>query len=79
MKEELPSMSDIAKADDIELQEITENAVRSTEDLIAQLDNPPGDSLQHPLCELLGLDKEQRSIRGLLKVEMVKRFSWKSV
>ena len=31
--EELPSESDIAKADDIELQEITENASRSIENL----------------------------------------------
>ena len=30
-KEELPSMSDITKADDIELQEIMENASKSTE------------------------------------------------
>ena len=29
-EEEMPSMSDVAKADDIELQEITENAARST-------------------------------------------------
>ena len=60
---ELPSTSDIAKADDIELQEITENSARSTEDLIAQLEwipnNPP---FEHPLCELMGLDKELRSI-----------------
>ena len=32
-KEELPSMSDIAKVDDIELQEIMENASRSMENL----------------------------------------------
>ena len=35
-KEELPSESDITKADDIELQEITENASKLTEDLITQ-------------------------------------------
>ena len=35
--EELPSASGIAKADDIELQEIAENASRSTEDLIFQI------------------------------------------
>ena len=29
MKEELPSASDITKADDIELQEITENATKA--------------------------------------------------
>ena len=43
-----------------------ENAAGSTEDLIAQLDDQrhsPGDSLEYPLHELLGLDKEVRSIR----------------
>ena len=60
-------LSDVAKVDNIELQEIMENAARSTEDFITQLDyqtHPLGDSLQHPLHELLGLDKELRSIRG---------------
>ena len=42
VEEELPSASDVDKADDIELQEIMENTVRSTEDLIAQLVDPPG-------------------------------------
>ena len=32
VEEELPSVSDIAKADAIELQEIMENAMKSTED-----------------------------------------------
>ena len=73
VEKELPSASYIAKADDIELQEIREIAARSTEDLITQLNDPPGDSLQHPLCELLGLDKELRSIRGSLTVEIVKK------
>ena len=76
VEEELPSASDVAKADDIELQEIMENTVRSREDLIAQLDDQtpsPGDSYEHPLHVLLGLDKELRSIRGLLKVETVKK------
>ena len=56
MKEELPSESDIAKADDIELQEI----VKSTEDLILQINNQSQmDGLfEHPLRELLGLDKQ---------------------
>ena len=36
IEEELPSMSDIAKADDIKLQDITKNAVRSKENLIVQ-------------------------------------------
>ena len=37
LKEELPSASDVDKADDIELQEIMENASRSMEDLILQI------------------------------------------
>ena len=62
VKEELPSASDVDKADGIELQEITENASRSMEDLISQM--PQTD--EYPLCELLGLDKQLRSIRGSL-------------
>ena len=63
--EELPSTSDITKVDDIELQEIT----KSTEDLIAQFEWQ--ETL--PTRELLGLDKQLRSIRGLLKVEVAKK------
>ena len=37
MEQKLPSVSDVAKADDIKLQEITENAEGSTENLIKQL------------------------------------------
>ena len=36
-QEELPSASDIDKVDDIELQEIVENALKSMEDLIFRL------------------------------------------
>ena len=39
VEEELPSASDVAKADDIEFQGIMENATRSMEDFITQLDN----------------------------------------
>ena len=39
VKEELPSTSDITKADGIELQEIMENASKSMEDLISQMKN----------------------------------------
>ena len=66
-------MSEVAKADDMKLQEIMENAERSMEDLLTQLDDSPGGSLQFPLCKLLGLDKNLRSIRGSLKVEMVNK------
>ena len=72
----LPSSSEIAKADEIELEEI----VKSTEDLIYQINEQTetDDLLENPLRELLGLDKQLRSIRGSLKVEVAKRFSWKS-
>ena len=45
-EEELPSTSDVTKVDDIELQEITENASRSTENLIQQ---PKGESSKNLL------------------------------
>ena len=68
---ELPSSSEIAKADDIELEEI----VKGTEDLILQINEQTqtDDLFEHPLRELLGLDKELRSIRGSLKVEIAKK------
>ena len=71
---ELPSSSEITKADDIELEEI----VKSTEDLISQINEQTqtDDLFEHPLQELLGLDKQLRSIRGPLKVEVAKKFSW---
>ena len=51
VEEELPSESDITKVDDIELQEITENASKSTEDLISQMrhdQSQTDDLLEHP-------------------------------
>ena len=72
-EKELPSTSDVAKADDIELQEFTENVARSTNNLIKQFEELPQG--QKTLCmhELQGLDKQLRSIRGLLKVEVAKK------
>ena len=72
--EELPSESDITRADDIELQEITEKA----SDIISQIKDVQTDTedlFEHPICELLGLDKQVRSIRGSLKGEVAKRLS----
>ena len=69
--EELLSESDITKADDIELQEIAEKA----SDIISQINDVQTDTddlFKHLLCELLGLDKQLRSIRGSLKVEVAK-------
>ena len=71
-KEEMPSTSDVANTDDIGLQEITENVARSTENFIAQLEDKPSEDLR--MRELLGLDKQLRSIRSSLKVEMATKF-----
>ena len=71
--EELPSESDITKADDIELQEIAEKA----SGIISQIRDVQTDTedlFEHPLRELLGLDKQLRTtIRGSLKVEVAKK------
>ena len=75
--EELPSESDITGVDDIELQEIAEKALG----IISQIKDVQTDTedlFKHPLRELLGLDKQLRSIRGSLKVEVAKRLSWKN-
>ena len=54
--EELPSESDITGADVIELQEIAEKA----SDIISQINEQTDtdELFEHPLCELLGLDKQ---------------------
>ena len=69
--EKMPSASDIAKADDIELEEIA----KSTEDLIYMINNQSqtDGSFKYPLCDLLGLEKQLRSIQGSLKVEVAKK------
>ena len=70
--EELPSESDITGADDIELQEIVKKASR----IISQIKDVQTDTedlFENPLCELLGLDKQLRSMRGSLKVELAKK------
>ena len=68
---ELPSIHEIAGADEIELEEIA----KSTEDLIFQINSQSqtDDLFEYPLHELLGLDKQLRSIRGSLKVEVAKK------
>ena len=69
---ELPSSSEIAGADTIELEEIA----KSKEDLIFQIKDVQTDTddlFEHHLRELLGLDKQLRSIRGSLKVEVAKK------
>ena len=69
--EELPSESDITKVDDIELREIVEKALG----IISQIKDVQTDTedlFEHLLHELVGLDKQLISIRGSLKVEVVK-------
>ena len=67
----LPSSSEIAKADEIELEEIA----KSTEDLIYQINkqSQTDDLLENALHELLVLDKQLRTIRCSLKVEVAKK------
>ena len=70
--EELPSESDITKVDDMELQEIVEKA----SGIISQIKDVQADTedlFENPLRELLGLDKQLRTIRGSLKVEVAKK------
>ena len=72
VEEEMSSASDVDKADFIELEEIA----KSTEDLIPRLNDKQSqtdDLFEHPLQELLSLDKQLRSIRGSLKVEVAKK------
>ena len=73
VEEELPSAYDIAKADNKELQEIMEKVTKSTEVVIAQLKTASQLEEALPKHKLLGLDKELRSIKGLLKVETAKK------
>ena len=69
---ELPSSSEIAKADDTELEEIAEKASDITSQ-IKDVQTDTDDLFEHLLRELLGLDKQLRSIRGSLKVEVAKK------
>ena len=70
--EELPSESDITKVDNIELQEIVEKALGIISE-IKDVQTDTEDLFEHPLFELLGLDKQLRTIRGSLKVEVTKK------
>ena len=68
---QLPSIHEITGADEIELEEFA----KSTEDLIFQINSQSqtDELFEHPLRELIGLDKRLRSIRGSLKVEVAKK------
>ena len=72
VEEEIPSASDVDQAGDTELQEIaksTENSIFKIKDVQTDTD----DLFEHPLHDLLALDKQLRSIRGSLKVEVAKK------
>ena len=75
----LPSASDIGKANEIEMQELTRKAIDVNEDLIREISSDRGtqtgedDPDMPTMRELVGLDKELRSIRGSLKVEAAKK------
>ena len=74
--QELPSESDITRADDIELQESAEKATKSTRDLILHLNDQQSQTdelFEHPMREHLGLYTQLRSIRGSLKVKVAKK------
>ena len=68
----MSSTSDVARAGDIELQEITDNASGSIKDLIKQLRESSEDL---PMQKLLGLHKQLRSIWGSLKADVAKKGS----
>ena len=68
--EDLTSESDITGVDDIELQEIAEKASGIISQISSQ--SQTDELFKHPLHKLLGLDKQLRSIRGSLKVEVAK-------
>ena len=57
---QLPSIHEIAGADEIELEKIT----ASTEDLIFQINSQSqtDELFEHPLHELLGLDAQLRTL-----------------
>ena len=60
---ELPSSSEIAGANEMELEGIAEKA----SDIISQIKDVQTNTdelFEHPLHDLLGLDKQLRSIRG---------------
>ena len=58
--------------DDIELQEIVEKTLGIISQ-IKDFQTDTEDLFEHLLRELLGLDKQLKSIRGSLKVEVAKK------
>ena len=78
--EDLPSSSKVSQATDLELETISKDVIDSNEDLISlireSVDNEAtqtDDLFEYPLRELIGLDREMKTIRGSLKVEISKK------
>ena len=74
--QEFPSEFDITKADDIELKKIAGKA----SGIISQIKDAQTDTedlFKHPSRELLGLDKQLRTIQGSLKVKVAKKVELK--
>ena len=71
MKEKLPPESDITEADNKKAKKFARNVLRSIEKLNFQIQTD--ESIENPLCELLGFDKELKKIRGQLKVSAAKK------
>ena len=69
-----PSESDIANADDIEMSDTYRDTSRRIEDSVTEMkETQTNESIENPLHELLGFDKELKRIRGQLKVAVSKK------
>ena len=75
IEKELPSISKITKASDVELENLTDMVTTNVEEMIhMERDIQTGDLFEYPLREVLGLDKELKNIRGSLASEVAKKF-----
>ena len=74
---DLPTSFGIAKADDLELENIASSASKSTSDLIAVLKDSKqtstDDLFEYPLRELLGLGRTMKTIQGYINGQMSQR------
>ena len=73
VEEELPSVSDVDKVCDRAARDCEEYGDLISQMSHAQTENSFEGEEMLPMCELLGLDKQLRSVRGLLKVEVAEK------
>ena len=74
IEEELLSTSKITKASDVELENLTYMVTTNVEErILMERDTQTDDLFKYPLCELLGLDKKLKNIRGSLASEVAKK------